>query len=536
MLASCQMRAGRWPRLRLVDLPLDGRDCAAPPCGRRQGGASTSATAPRSRAHGGEQAGTDSRTDATDSRADASRSPVAAFDPQGDAFAALLGIAASPARAPVVALRAGYLWEPTHRPLADAAAGEAWRAREGSYLITGGTGGVGLALAEGLAAAGARELILVARRPPAPAAEARLAQLAADGASVRCEALDVRDTAALGALLRQTKSLAGVVHAAMPPLGATDPTEIFAVKVDALLAMADALRDRPLHIVAACSSLASAMPSPAAPGSASAAYAAANACLDLWAQGSHPWPAIAIGWDTWREAGMAVAAVERGDAPPDHPELVAGLSNAEGWRTFVAALQAGEPLVRISTLDLPTRAAAAEADPAAGGKARRAAPPARPERAATGDDAGARASVETAADAEAAAAAGLAAQAAAASARQPAGERRAASGAEGAKGVAEDLGLADVPGRYPRPELSTDYRAPLDALEQALHADVAALLGIEQLGRDDDFYELGFDSLVGHRLVERARRRGLVVNLRDVLEAPTIAALAQRVRAAAARQ
>ena len=87
-----------------------------------------------------------------------------------------------------------------------------------SYLVTGGFGALGLEVAEGLAARGARHLVLVGRAAPSSQAEEMLARLAAQGVAVRRAQLDVTDAQAVHALLRDVATtmppLRGVVHAA----------------------------------------------------------------------------------------------------------------------------------------------------------------------------------------------------------------------------------------------------------------------------------------------------------------------------------
>ncbi|NYD51276.1 amino acid adenylation domain-containing protein/non-ribosomal peptide synthase protein (TIGR01720 family) [Actinomadura luteofluorescens] len=87
----------------------------------------------------------------------------------------------------------------------------------------------------------------------------------------------------------------------------------------------------------------------------------------------------------------------------------------------------------------------------------------------------------------------------------------------------------------PKPELAvagTPYRAPRDAREAAIADIVAGLLGIETPGIDDDFFDLGGDSLVAMRVATRIRRAlGAELPVRALFEAPTVAGLAARVAA-----
>ena len=70
------------------------------------------------------------------------------------------------------------------------------------------------------------------------------------------------------------------------------------------------------------------------------------------------------------------------------------------------------------------------------------------------------------------------------------------------------------------------YRAPGSVEEELLAAVFAAVLGVDEVGADDDFFALGGDSIRSIQVVTRARQVGLVVKARQVFEARTVAALA----------
>ncbi|MBN8232598.1 amino acid adenylation domain-containing protein, partial [Corallococcus macrosporus] len=80
-------------------------------------------------------------------------------------------------------------------------------------------------------------------------------------------------------------------------------------------------------------------------------------------------------------------------------------------------------------------------------------------------------------------------------------------------------------------EAGTVSAPPRDALEQELSELWGRLLGFEQVGIHDDFFELGGDSVIGLQVLGALRSRwGDALAVRDLFEAPTVARFAQRLR------
>ena len=71
------------------------------------------------------------------------------------------------------------------------------------------------------------------------------------------------------------------------------------------------------------------------------------------------------------------------------------------------------------------------------------------------------------------------------------------------------------------------YRAPANAVEEILAGIYAQVLGLERVGVDDSFFELGGDSILSMQVVARARAAGVLCRPRDVFVEQTVARLAR---------
>ena len=74
------------------------------------------------------------------------------------------------------------------------------------------------------------------------------------------------------------------------------------------------------------------------------------------------------------------------------------------------------------------------------------------------------------------------------------------------------------------------YRAPATLTEEILACIYAQVLGLERVGVDDSFFELGGDSILSMQVVARARAAGLLCRPRDIFVEQTVARLARVAR------
>ncbi|MGZ3460106.1 MAG: condensation domain-containing protein, partial [Archangium sp.] len=90
-----------------------------------------------------------------------------------------------------------------------------------------------------------------------------------------------------------------------------------------------------------------------------------------------------------------------------------------------------------------------------------------------------------------------------------------------------------LPAPDSRPELAQQFVAPRDDVEQKLASLWTEVLRLERVGIHDNFFELGGHSLLATQAISRIRGAfGVELPLRDLFDAPTIAALGARIHAA----
>ncbi|WP_432804134.1 SDR family NAD(P)-dependent oxidoreductase [Azospirillum argentinense] len=227
-----------------------------------------------------------------------------------------------------------------------------WKER-GVYLITGGTGGLGLIFAGDIARrVTAPTLILIGRSLPTPARQADIAALRAAGATVDVRQLDIGRKADVDAqvadMVRRWGRIDGVLHATgvtrdnfLLKKTAGDVREVLGAKVGGLINLDHATRDLDLDFMVLFSSAAAVL------GSAGQAdYSAANGFLDVFARYRNEQVSLrrrhghtlAIDWPLWRDGGM------RPDAAAEQAMRdlgLAPLATADGLAAFSRALAAG---------------------------------------------------------------------------------------------------------------------------------------------------------------------------------------------------
>ncbi|MGB9178609.1 MAG: amino acid adenylation domain-containing protein [Pyrinomonadaceae bacterium] len=378
---------------------------------------------------------------------------------------------------------------------------------EGVYLITGGMGGIGLALAEHLAQTLRAKLVLVGRsafpakdewpqwlstHPGETDVSSKIHRVQAMenlGAEVMVASADVSNQAQMREALRRAREqfgkINGVIHAAGISPGGMIETEqqemtasVLAPKVKGTRVLEDLFKDEQLDFLALFSSLSSIL---GVFGQVD--YCAANAFLDAFAHYNiqqHGTPTVTINWDAWRDVGMAASAglpfrlsagafragkVEReitGDAEQAQSLLADAISTAEGIDAFERILAHDVlPQALVSTRDLQSVMRQAEA----------------------------------------------------------------MTQSQILEDVAQFQQSRSV---YPRPNVQTAYVAPRNELEVQIAVVWQSVLGIEPVGVHDNFFDLGGHSLLATQLATRLRELfHAEIPLRVVFEHPTVAGLAE---------
>ncbi len=243
--------------------------------------------------------------------------------------------------------------------------------QDGTYLVTGGLGGIGCALAEWLAEHGAGVVVLNGRRTQDAAVDKAIEALRARGFRIEVEIADVTDTAALDAMLAHLDEtlppLAGVIHSvgvlSDAALGNQNWERFETVLWPKMLGawhLHRATAERDLDLFVLFSSVAGILGNPG-----QANHAAANAFLDQLAAHRRALglPGQAIAWGAW--SGLGEAEEQR--------ERIAGRREASGtgWFAPEQGFKALEHLLRqdatnaaVAVVDWPVFGNALDSRPA----------------------------------------------------------------------------------------------------------------------------------------------------------------------------
>ncbi len=382
----------------------------------------------------------------------------------------------TPSPDPAVAYRGGQRWVPAFATLSSQENEAAPLRQGGVYLITGGFGRIGRALARHLAEVYQAQLILTGRTPLPPriqwhqphasdAVHDRIhfvGELEALGARVYPFTADVADVAQMQWVLAEVEQTVGALHGVIHTAAAVGPDtavllpditpEIvknqWRAKVQGARVLTQLLHDQELDFCVLFSSTSAWLG-----GLGFAAYAAANRYLDALAQvQAHqqrtPW--LSINWDSWQFA----SAPHHTKWGQDLTELA--MTETEGVQAFVHALGLRSlPQLIVSPGSWQPR-------------------------------------YET-------------------WVMQPTGERTPSPSF-----IHQD-----------RPQLQTLYVSPRNELEASLAGIWQALLGVKQVGIHDNFFDLGGHSLLATRLASEIQQAfGCELSLRQLFTASTVADMA----------
>lgn len=218
---------------------------------------------------------------------------------------------------------------------------------DGTYLVTGGLGAIGLHLAGWLIERGARTLVLVGRRGPSADAQARIAQLTANGVIVRVLTGDVASAQDVEHIMGQIRAelppLRGIFHAAgvLDDGMVTEQTSerfrcVLAPKVMGAWNLHHATRDMELDAFVLFSSAAGTLGS-----LGQSNYAAANVALDALAtwRAAHGMSGCSMAWGPWQGGGMAAAEKVRGERLA--AQGLHSLSAEQSWSAMERVLELG---------------------------------------------------------------------------------------------------------------------------------------------------------------------------------------------------
>ena len=363
--------------------------------------------------------------------------------------------------------------------------------RGGVYLITGGLGGIGMAIAKRLARSVSARLVLVGRStlPPreewpayrsrsdgnsGPARKIRdILELEQMGAETLVLGADVADFDQMADVVSRAEerfgTVNGVIHAAGVPgsglmqLKTREAIDrVLRPKVLGTMVLHDLFRHRPLDLMVLFSSLTSIVGG----GPGQLDYCAANAYLDAYAQAANRDDRRVVSidwgewqWDAWQDGLLGFDTKIQAFFQENRRRY--GVSFDEGMEALNRILSQRAPQVVVSTRSFDTFMRLSK------------------------DFTLSMILSETGAGAESA---------------PP----------------------------HPRPVLGTSYVAPGNACEENIAAIWRDVLRIDQIGANDSFFELGGNSLLGLGLIAAMKKRmNIAIPMYAIYEAPSVASMAQ---------
>ncbi len=188
-----------------------------------------------------------------------------------------------------------------------------------TYLVTGGLGGIGCAVADWLAKNGAEVIVLNGRRPPSPEVEEVINSLRERGFTIRVELADMTDASQVNKMLERIRNelppLGGVIHSVgvLSDGALTNQSwerfeTVLWPKILGAWQLHHATANLDLDLFVLFSSRVGVMGNPG-----QANHAAANAFLDQLARHRRALglPGQAIAWGAWSEIGEAAEQRDR---------------------------------------------------------------------------------------------------------------------------------------------------------------------------------------------------------------------------------
>jgi acyl transferase domain-containing protein len=368
---------------------------------------------------------------------------------------------------------------------------------QGIYIVTGGLGGVGMAHAQALAAHQAK-LALMQRSafPPAEKWDAILADDTADalfkeqilairslqkqGAEVLLVQADVTDAQEVARAVAQIRQAFGAIHGLIHCAGYGEFIPVKETSKDVIDAVLAPKVEGTSNLLAALNEdklelvvLCSSM-SAQTTGYGLVGYVSACAYLDAVAHAYRKCGTrfVSIDWDVWSTPQQAIRAQKDSALAQRLQDLKTGILPQEGVEVIYRALSSGLPQAVVSTTDFQQL-------------------------------------------------------------RRKNRKMSEALSSDAEEGATQDGTPSDT-ALYDRPNLSSEYVAPSTENEKLLVSIWQETLGIAKIGVNDNFFELGGESLLGVKIVVKAKKLGLHIDPKQMFATPTIAQIVRNLSGGAA--